>query len=272
MKVAALQMVSGVAWEQNLADALRLIRDAARQGAELVVLPEHFALLGRRDTDKLALREVWGQGPLQNALAGVARECAIWLVGGTLPIAIEGTDQQAYNTLPVWNPLGQCVARYDKIHLFEFDNGNEQFNESVVLRHGQQPVAVTLHDRQGQTWHMGLSVCYDLRFPELFRHYAQLGADVLVVPSAFTHTTGQAHWEVLLRARAIENQCAVLAAAQGGVHANGRHTWGDSLVIDAWGQVLNRLPQGEGVVMAELVKADQERVRAQLPALRNRRL
>ncbi|NBO14919.1 MAG: carbon-nitrogen hydrolase family protein [Betaproteobacteria bacterium] len=272
MKVAALQMVSGVAWEQNLADALRLIRDAARQGAELVVLPEHFALLGRRDTDKLALREVWGQGPLQNALAGVARECAIWLVGGTLPIAIEGTDQQAYNTLPVWNPQGQCVARYDKIHLFEFDNGNEQFNESVVLRHGQQPVAVTLHDRQGQTWQMGLSVCYDLRFPELFRHYAQLGADVLVVPSAFTHTTGQAHWEVLLRARAIENQCAVLAAAQGGVHANGRHTWGDSLVIDAWGQVLNRLPQGEGVVMAELVKADQERVRAQLPALRNRRL
>jgi deaminated glutathione amidase len=272
MKVAAIQMVSGVKWADNLADALRLIRLAAGQGAELVVLPEHFALLGQRDTDKLALREPWGSGPLQQALGEVARECGIWLVGGTLPVAIAGCDNQAYNTLPVWNPQGQCVARYDKIHLFEFDNGNEQFNESVVLRHGQQPVSVAVTDRQGQVWQVGLSVCYDLRFPELFRHYALQGADVLVVPSAFTHTTGQAHWEVLLRARAIENQCAVIAAAQGGVHANRRHTWGDSLVIDAWGQVLNRLPQGEGVVMAELRKADQDRVRAQLPALRNRRL
>lgn len=272
MKLAAVQMVSGVDPEANLRDALGWIRQAAEQGAELVCLPEHFALLGHKDTDKLGIRETWGQGPIQDALSAVARECRVWLVGGTLPIAIEGCTDQAYNTLAVWNPQGECVARYDKIHLFEFNDGQEAFNESRVLRHGQTPVVVDGVDREGRTWRMGLSVCYDVRFPELYRAYADQGVDLLVVPSAFTHTTGQAHWEVLLRARAIENQCVVVAAAQGGHHANGRHTWGQTLVVDAWGQLLGQLPQGGGVVMAEASWAQQDKVRTQLPALHNRRL
>ncbi|MEY2781828.1 MAG: hypothetical protein RL307_1532 [Pseudomonadota bacterium] len=272
MKLAAVQMVSGVDPEANLRDALRLIRQAADQGAELVCLPEHFALLGLKDTDKLAIREAWGHGPLQEALSAVARECKLWLVGGTLPMAIAHCDDQAHNTLAVWNPQGECVARYDKIHLFEFNNGDEQFNESRVLRHGQQAVVVDGVDRSGRNWRMGLSVCYDLRFPELYRVYADQGVDLIVVPSAFTHTTGQAHWEVLLRARAIENQCVVVASAQGGHHANGRHTWGHTMVIDAWGKVLGELPQGEGVVMAEVSWSDLDKVRTQLPALNNRRL
>ena len=272
MKLAAVQMVSGVDPEANLRDALRLIRQAADQGAELVCLPEHFALLGHKDTDKLAIREVWGRGPLQEALSAVARECKLWLVGGTMPMAIEHCADQAHNTLAVWNPQGECVARYDKIHLFEFNHGDEQFNESRVLRHGQQPVVVDGVDRSGRSWRMGLSVCYDVRFPELYRAYADQGVDLLMVPSAFTHTTGQAHWEVLLRARAIENQCVVVASAQGGQHANGRHTWGQTMVIDAWGKVLGELLQGEGVVMAEVSWPDLEKVRTQLPALNNRRL
>ena len=272
MKLAAIQMVSGLSPEANLQVAERLIREAAEQGAELVCLPEHFALLGLKDTDKLAIREPWGHGPLQDAMQALALECQLWLVGGTLPIDIPGDDNQAYNTLAVWNPHGDCVARYDKIHLFEFNNGDEQFNESRVLRHGQTPAVVEGVDRQGHAWRMGLSVCYDIRFPELYRAYADQGVDLIMVPSAFTHTTGQAHWEVLLRARAIENQCVVLASAQGGHHANGRHTWGHTMVVDAWGRILGQLPQGEGVVMAEVSWSDQQRVRAQLPALNNRRL
>ena len=272
MRVAALQTVSSAHRDDNLRRARRLIDQAAQAGAELVCLPEHFAFMGHQDTDKLAIREPIGQGPIQAQLAQAAREWGVWVVGGSLPIEVPGRDDVAFNTSLVWNPQGECVARYDKIHLFEFDNGQEQFNESRVLRHGSEPVCVDITDRQGQVWRTGLSVCYDLRFPELYRRYAERGADVLLVPSAFTHTTGQAHWEVLMRARAIENQCAVLAAAQGGWHDNGRHTWGDSLVIDAWGRVLNRLSQGEGVVLADLSWEAQTQCRTQLPALRNRRL
>jgi predicted amidohydrolase len=267
MKVAALQMVSTATVQDNLAAAGRLVAQAAAQGCELVVLPENFCFMGRRDTDKLAVREAAGDGPIQSFLAGAAREHGVWLVGGTLPLAA-GDDRHVRNTSLAFSPQGERVARYDKIHLFWFDNGRERFEESRTVEPGQEPVAFTLPSRDGQAWRVGLSVCYDLRFPELYR---RLQADLLLVPSAFTHVTGQAHWEPLLRARAIENLAYVLAPAQGGVHETGRRTWGHSLAVDAWGQVVaQREEDGEDVVVAELDRARLEAWRRQLPALEHR--
>lgn len=270
MKVAAIQMVSGPRPEENLATARGLLEQAAQAGAELAVLPEYFCAMGLRDTDKLAYQESFGEGPIQSFLARTARELGLWIVGGTLPLRT--TDpQRVRNTTLVFAPDGRCVARYDKIHLFWFDNGREQFHEGRVIEAGDNaPVQFDLPARDGHRWRVGLSVCYDLRFPELFRAHARAGADVLLVPSAFTHVTGQAHWEVLLRARAIENLAYVVAPAQGGVHENGRHTWGQCLVADPWGQVLAQQAQGPGVVLADLDPERLRSVRQQLPALTHR--
>ncbi|WBY00127.1 carbon-nitrogen hydrolase family protein [Ramlibacter tataouinensis] len=267
MKVAALQMVSGTGLEDNLAAARRLIGQAAAQGCELVVLPEYFCLMGHKDTDKLAWREQPGQGPIQDFLAAAAREHGLWLVGGTLPL-VAGDEQHVRNTSLAFSPAGECVARYDKIHLFWFDDGQVSFDEARVIEPGREPVAFELRARDGQCWRVGLSVCYDLRFPELYR---ALRADILLVPSAFTFVTGQAHWEALLRARAIENLAWVVAPAQGGRHENGRRTWGHSLLVDAWGQVAAcRAEEGEGLAVAELDAQRLRDWRRRLPALAHR--
>ena len=267
MKVAAIQMVSGPALQANLVAAGALLREAAAAGAELAVLPEYFCLMGHQDTDKLAARESFGQGAVQAWLAETARAHRLWIVGGTLPM-VAADDDHVRNTSLAYGPDGQCVARYDKIHLFKFDNGAERYDESRVIERGDAPQVFTLTARDGRAWRIGLSVCYDLRFPELYR---TLAADVLLVPSAFTFVTGQAHWELLLRARAIENLAFVIAPAQGGDHENGRRTWGHSMVVDPWGRVLaQRETPGAGVVLGTLDAARLAQVRMQLPALEHR--
>lgn len=266
MKVAAIQMVSGQDAQANLAQALQLIAQAAHAGAELVGLPEYFCLIGQHDGDKLAIQEPLGHGPLQDALAQAAQQHGIWLAGGTLPITAD-KPERVFNTTLVWNPQGEAVARYDKIHLFAFDNGRESYDESRVLQAGHTPAAFDLPSRDGHTWRVALSVCYDMRFPELYR---QLQPHLIMAPSAFTHTTGQAHWEVLLRARAIENLAYLMAPAQGGTHPSGRRTWGQTLAIDPWGQVMAQQPEGPGVVVADLDWQRLQDVRLQLPALQHR--
>jgi predicted amidohydrolase len=266
MKVAALQMVSAITREANLVRAHALLAEAAAAGAELAVLPEYFCVMGAKDTDKLALRERPGEGVVQSFLADAAREFGLWIVGGTLPIETSD-DQHVFNSSLAYSPEGRCVARYDKIHLFFFDNGRERYDERRVIEPGTQPATFDLPSRDGHLWRIGLSVCYDLRFPELYRALARRGAELLLVPSAFTHTTGAAHWEVLLRARAIENLAWVVAPAQGGKHENGRQTWGQSMIVDPWGVVVAQQASGEGVVMSELDARQTSASRAQLPAL-----
>jgi nitrilase len=271
MKIAAIQMVSTGTLADNLQQAATFLAQAAAQDAELAVLPEYFCLIGQHDGDKLAIQEPFGTGPIQQFLADTARKLGLWIVGGTLPLTATQPDR-VFNSTLVFNPQGDCVARYDKIHLFRFDNGTERYDESRVLERGATPTRFELPSRDGHCWQVGLSVCYDLRFPELYRSYAKQGVDLILVPSAFTHTTGKAHWEVLLRARAIENLAFVTAAAQGGVHPNGRHTWGQSIAIDPWGQVLSEQAQDPGVVLAELDATQLTQRRAQLPALDHRLL
>lgn len=278
MKVASIQMVSTASVDENIAQARKLLEQAAAAGAELAVLPEYFCLIGQRDADKLAIAETFGAhsndtestAPLQTFLSHTARELGLWIVGGTIPLRANQPDR-VFNSSLVFNPAGECVARYDKIHLFRFNNGRESYDESRVLEAGTQPVRFALPSRDGNTWQIGISVCYDLRFPELFRHYAlgENGMDLLVLSAAFTYTTGQAHWEILLRARAIENLCFVAASAQGGTHPNGRQTWGQSLLIDPWGAIAAQQAQGAGVVCADLDFARLNAVRTQLPALQH---
>ncbi|MDO8420155.1 MAG: carbon-nitrogen hydrolase family protein [Rubrivivax sp.] len=270
MKIAAVQMVSTPDWPANRDAAARLIRQAAAAGAALVALPEYFCVMGRRDTDKLELAETPGDGPIQQFLAEAARDCGLWIVGGTLPLR-SGLPGQALNRCCVFAPDGREATHYDKIHLFAFDNGGESYDEGRTLQAGSQPVALDV-TAGGQTLRVGLSICYDLRFPELYRALMRPPCDLLCVPAAFTHTTGRAHWELLLRARAVENQCYVLAAAQGGTHPNGRRTWGHSMVIDPWGEVLALHEEGEGVAVADVDPARIRQVRLQLPALAHRRL
>lgn len=277
MLVAALQMVSTGVLADNLAQARALLEQAAAQGAELTVLPEYFCLIGQHDADKLAIQEPLGAGPIQDFIASQARRLGLWVVAGTLPLtpqapAHAGDTQRVFNTSLAYDPQGACVARYDKMHLFRYDNGREAYDESRVLQAGASPSQFALASRDGHVWQIGLSVCYDLRFPELYRHYAAQGAELLLVPSAFTHTTGQAHWEVLLRARAIENLSFVAAAAQGGTHPSGRRTWGQSMLIDPWGTVLAQLAQEPGVVIAALDASALAQCRSQLPALQHRLL
>ena len=271
MKVAALQMVSSPLLDTNLATAQTLLEQAAAAGAELAVLPEYFCLMGLRDDDKLKIQEPWGAGPIQETLSRAARALGLWIVAGTLPLSTQDS-QRVRNSSLVFNPQGECQARYDKIHLFRFRTDQESYDEARVLEAGDTPVYFDLPSRDGHTWRVGLSVCYDLRFPELYRHYAKLHTDLLLMPSAFTYTTGQAHWEVLLRARAIENLAFVGAAAQGGTHENGRRTWGHSMWIDPWGQILAQQGQDAGVVLADLDIAQLRLRREQLPALEHRQL
>jgi nitrilase len=268
MKVAALQMVSGPDVQDNVRQACALVARAAASGAELVVLPEYFCLIGQHDADKLAISESEAEGPIQEAMAGAAREHGLWVVAGTIPVKTAQPDRVS-NTVFVYSPQGRQVARYDKIHLFAFDNGTESYDEARVLVAGDKPVHFELPSRDGHVWKVGLSVCYDLRFPELYR---ALAADLILAPSAFTHTTGQAHWELLLRARAVENLAWVLASAQGGVHPNGRRTWGHSMVVDPWGHRSAVLEEGPGIVLADCDAGTLSNCRTQLQALRHRRL
>lgn len=265
MKIAAVQMVSTPEPATNLEAAARLVAAAAEAGAELVALPEYFCLLGRSDRDKLGHAEAAGDGPIQQALADMARRNAVWLVGGTLPVAT-ATPERVLNRCCVFAPDGSAAAHYDKIHLFAYDNGRERYDEGRTLEAGSAPVALTAAGLR-----VGLSVCYDLRFPELYRALMAPPCDLLCVPAAFTYTTGRAHWELLLRARAVENQCYVVAPAQGGQHENGRRTWGHSMIVDPWGEVVAEQAEGEGVVVAELDPARISQVRRQLPALQHRR-
>ena len=271
LRIAGIQMVSTASVDANLDAATRLIAEAAREGAQLIALPEYFCLLGRKDTDKVAVREEVGHGPIQACLSEAAARHRVWLIGGTLPIAVgDGVVDRIRNTTFVYAPDGSVAARYDKIHLFSFTRATEHYDESRTIAAGADPVAftATLGD---QPIRVGLSICYDLRFPELYRGFAKNGVpDLIVVPAAFTYTTGSAHWEILLRARAIENQCYVLAPAQGGVHENGRRTWGHTMLIDPWGEIVSQLEEGEGVVTGHIDPTRLAEVRENLPALKHR--
>jgi deaminated glutathione amidase len=268
MKVAALQMTSGPQVEANLAEAGVLLAEAASSGARLAVLPENFAFLGLADADKRAVAEADGTGPIQEFLAASARRLKLWIVGGTLPLK-SGADGRVAAASLVYDADGARVARYDKIHLFDVDipGRAETYRESAHVAPGTR--AVVLDTPAGR---LGLSVCYDVRFPELYRQLSAAGAQVLSVPSAFTTATGRAHWETLLRARAIENLCYVIAPAQSGIHPNGRETYGDSMIVDYWGRVLKRVPRGRGCAVAEVDLARQSAVRQSFPALKHRTL
>ena len=261
-KIAAIQMASGPNVEGNLSEARRLIARAAEQGARLVVLPEFFAIMGMNDQDKVAVREQPGHGPIQSFLGEAARQNKIWLVGGSIPLAAS-TPDKVLNSCLVFDEQGKQVGRYDKIHLFNLELGNERYNEASSIEPGNQVVVV-----DSPFGRIGLAICYDLRFPELFR--AMKDVDIIVLPSAFTETTGKMHWEVLARARAIENLAYVVASAQGGYHVSGRETHGNSMIVDPWGRVLDRLPRGSGVVLAEVNQTYQASLRASLPALTHR--
>lgn len=263
-RIAAIQMISGPDVAANLAEAERLIAEAAAQGARVVVLPEYFPLIVPDETAKVRIRERDGAGPLQAFMKEVAARHQVWLVGGSCPLEASVPDKVRNATL-VFDDTGHRVARYDKVHLFNFQRGGERYDEAATIEAGDD--VVTFEAPCGQ---VGLSICYDLRFPELFRAMGEV--DLIVLPAAFTYTTGRAHWEVLLRARAIENQCYVLASAQGGVHPGGRRTWGDSLIIDPWGEVVARLAEGPGVVIADMDPARIAEVRASLPALKHRKI
>jgi len=263
-KAAVVQMVSTPVVEENLAAAGKLVAQAAGEGAELVVLPEFFCIFGLRDGDKVAAREKDGAGPIQDFLAATAKRHGVWLVGGSVPLEC-GDPAKVRNSCLVYDSSGQRVARYDKIHLFGLELGAERFNESGTIEAGREPKAI-----DSPFGRIALSVCYDVRFPELYRALAPV--DIILVPSAFAATTGRAHWETLLRARAIENLAWVLAPAQGGKHVNGRETHGHSLVVDPWGKVVAERAAGPGVVIAEIDRAFQAKMRASLPALTHRAL
>lgn len=267
VRVAAVQMVSTARVDANLAAAAELIREAAATGAQLVALPEYFCLMGMQDTDKVGVREALGRGPIQDFLAAQARQHGLWLVGGTLPLEATEADR-VLNTTLVFDPRGERVARYDKVHLFRFTRGQESYDEAATIAPGSAVSTFSLTTTEGPTLKVGLSVCYDLRFPELYRAMNQ--PDLILVPAAFTATTGKAHWETLLRARAIENLCYVLAPAQGGLHENGRATFGHSMLIDPWGIVLANRPEGPGVVFGDIDPQVIARCRASLPALAHR--
>ncbi len=268
LKIASIQMVSTPNLNENLDLAARLIKAASDSGSKLVVLPEYFCLMGLKDTDKVNIREAVGSGPIQERLAAIAQENNIYLVAGSIPLEAQESNK-VLNTSLVFNPLGKQIARYDKIHLFGFQTETERYEESETIAPGSQPgqFQITINEVD---WRFGLSICYDLRFPELYRSLGEV--DCHIIPAAFTYTTGKDHWEILLRARAIENQCYVLSSAQGGVHINQRRTWGDSMLIDPWGQILTNLPQGEGLITGTLSKDKLNEVRSKLPALKHRRL
>jgi nitrilase len=268
MKVAALQMTSGPDVAANLAQAAALLEEAARRGAQLAALPENFSFMGLKDADKRAVAEPDGRGPVQDFLAASARRLKLWIVGGTTPLQ-GGADGRVAAASLVYDADGARVARYDKIHLFDVDlpGRAESYRESANVTPGAIPAVLDT-----PVGRLGLSVCYDVRFPELYRHLSAAGAQLLSVPAAFTAPTGRAHWETLLRARAIENLCYVIAPAQSGIHPSGRETYGDSMIVDYWGRVLNRVPRGRGCAVAEIDLARQTSVREGFPALTHRSL
>ena len=268
LKIAAIQMVSSASLQENLATANRLTKAVAEDGAHIAVLPEYFCIMGLKDTDKVRAREKLGSGPIQEELAAIAQANGIYLIAGTIPLEAKDPNK-VLNTTLVFNPNGQRVARYDKIHLFGFQTNTERYQESETIEAGEQPgiVKITIN---GTEWSFGLSICYDLRFPELYRALGQV--DCHIIPAAFTYTTGKDHWEILLRARAIENQCYVLASAQGGIHQNQRRTWGNTMLIGPWGDILATLPEGEGFISGILSKDKLNEVRSKLPALAHRKL
>ncbi len=262
IKMAAIQMASGPQVGANLSEAERLIEIAANQGAKLVVLPEYFAIMGLKDTDKIKVREEEGKGQIQDFLSKTAKKHKIWLIGGSVPLATKSANK-VRNSCLVYDDKGKLAARYDKIHLFGLDLGNEHYHEEKTIEPGN-----TIKVVDTPFGKIGLSICYDLRFPELYRAMGEV--NIIVIPSAFTDTTGKAHWEPLIRARAIENLCYVVAPAQGGYHISGRETHGNSMIVDPWGVVLDRLPRGSGVVMATMNPQYQESLRKSLPALQHR--
>ncbi|MDE3010226.1 MAG: carbon-nitrogen hydrolase family protein [Pseudomonadota bacterium] len=257
-------MVSGSVVADNLAAADALLAQAAAAGAVLAALPEYFPIMGRADADKVAVREAEGDGPIQAFLADAAQRHGLWIVGGTLPLAC-ADPARVRNTTLVFDPAGQRRARYDKIHLFGFHRGQDQYEESRTIEPGSQVVAI---DTPYGRW--GLSVCYDLRFPELYR--AMGAPELIFAPAAFTDTTGRAHWELLVRARAVENLAYVIAPGQGGRHASGRETFGSTMIVDPWGEVLACQPKGPGCVIAEVDPQRLSAWRASLPALEHRTL
>lgn len=261
-KVASIQMVSGSHVDENLRVAEQLLSEAVQSGAKVAVLPEYFPIMGMQDTDKVTVREQWGVGPIQRFLAEISARLKLWIVAGTIPLESDDPSR-VRNTCLVYTPEGKCEARYDKIHLFGFHLGQDQYQESLTIERGDQAVAL---DTPWGRW--ALSVCYDLRFPELYRSLNH--PDLIFVPAAFTQTTGEAHWEILLRARAIENLAYVIASGQGGRHSSGRETFGSSMIIDPWGKVLARHEKGPGLAVAEIDPNYLASVRHSLPALDHR--
>jgi len=267
-KVAAIQMASGPNVQANLAEAARLIDSAVAQGAELVVLPENFALMAMTEDERVAIAEQPGKGPIQEFLRNQSKKHGIWLVGGTVPM-VSSVEGKARATCLMMNAAGEQVARYDKIHLFDvlIKDSQERYSESSTTEAGDEAVVVDT-----PLGRVGIAICYDLRFPELFRNLTDQGMEICVMPSAFTAITGKAHWEPLVRARAIENQCYLIAADQGGFHINGRATHGDSMVVDPWGNILNRLMSGSGVVVANIDHDFLLSTRKNFPVLKHRRM
>lgn len=271
-------MVSTPHVSDNMKHALTLLKQAANEGAQLAVLPEYFCAMSFSENDKFTFAENYLDAlnaPIQNALSQAAKELNLWVVAGSLPLKVQDHPHHVYNTCLVYNPQGESVVRYDKIHLFKFYTENDAYDESRTHAAGTSPQTFMLHTNQEENYKCGLSLCYDLRFPELYRKLSAPNTrpcDILFVPAAFTHTTGKAHWEILLRARAIENQCYVIAAAQAGQHENSRHTWGHSMIIDPWGEILTVKDAGEHIIYANISPNRIHEVRTQLPALSNRML
>lgn len=267
-KVAAIQMASGPNLQANLDEAERLINEAVDLSAKLIVLPENFSFMGKTDKDRLAYAELPGEGPVQKFLAVQAKKHKIWLVGGTLPMKSDD-ENKSWSTCLLFNDLGEVAARYDKIHLFDvhLEESNESYNESETTVPGEKAVVV-----QTPFGKLGLAICYDLRFPELFRSLVNMGMEICALPSSFTSLTGKAHWEVLVRARAVENLCYMIAPDQGGYHVSGRETYGHSMIVDPWGTVMNHQDKGAGVIIAELDQHRLTSTREHFPVLEHRRM
>lgn len=267
-KIAAIQMASGTNVSANLIEVSRQILSAAQAGAKLIVLPENFAIMGLQDTDQVKIAENDGIGPIQDFLSEQAKKNKVWLIAGTIPLKADDEDK-IYAASLVYNDNGERVSRYDKIHLFDvhLEATSETYKESETIDAGNQAIVVDTPFGK-----IGLAICYDLRFPELFRQLALQDAEIIVLPAAFTAITGKAHWEVLIRARAIENLCYLVASAQGGYHVNGRETHGDSMIVDPWGSILDHLPQGSGYVIAEVELENVKSIRKNFPALQHRKI
>ncbi|RQW62346.1 carbon-nitrogen hydrolase family protein [Vibrio viridaestus] len=262
MKIAAIQMNSGSVVEDNIELAESLVNDAVKLGAEIILLPEYFCLMGEKDQDRVEIGEEYLNGPIQDSMSALAKQHKIFLIAGTIPL-LSPEKEKVFNSQLLFSPEGECLGRYDKVHLFGFDNGKEAYREADILSAGNAIKTFRIDEIDVRP-----SVCYDLRFPEFYRQNS--GYELITAPAAFTYTTGQAHWELLLRTRAIENQCYVIAAAQTGIHPNGSRTYGHSMIIDPWGKVLAQQEEGNGVVIAEMDISELQKVRQQLPALKNR--